>query len=139
PGLLKGEALAEAYASMDALVFPSETDTFGNVILEALASGVPALVSDRGGPKFLIEDGVTGFVAQDAGAFAEKLTGLFLDPQRRDRMCRSARQAALGRSWDAVFAGLYEHYRQGIEAGTLARVSRTSAAPWIRPKFRSAL
>ena len=120
PGVLKGEALAEAYASMDALVFPSETDTFGNVILEALASGVPALVSDRGGPKFLVEDGVTGFVAQDADAFADKLTELSLDPARRDQMCKSARQAALGRSWDAVFAGVYEQYRLGIEGGTLA-------------------
>jgi phosphatidylinositol alpha 1,6-mannosyltransferase len=122
PGLLQGEALAEAYASMDVLVFPSETDTFGNVILEALASGVPALVSNLGGPKFLIEDGVTGFVAQDADAFADRLTQLCLDAPRWEQMSQFARQSALGRSWDAVFAGVYERYRQGINGGSLSGV-----------------
>src|SRR5262249_28243966 len=55
PGILRGEKLAEAYASMDAFVFPSATDTFGNVVLEAMASGVPPVVSTSGGPKFLVE------------------------------------------------------------------------------------
>ncbi|MBZ5636430.1 MAG: glycosyltransferase [Acidobacteriia bacterium] len=129
PGLLQGATLADAYASMDVLVFPSETDTFGNVILEALASGVPAIVSGRGGPKFLIEDGVTGFVAKDPEAFADRVAQLYLDPLRRDQMCKSARQAALGRSWDAVFSGVYEHYRRGLDDGALTRVSPFSEFP----------
>src|SRR4029077_7832957 len=49
PGVLTGDALGRAYANMDAFVFPSRTDTYGNVVLEALASGVPAIVSDSGG------------------------------------------------------------------------------------------
>ena len=61
-GVLRGEALAQAYANMDVLVFPSHTDTFGNVVLEALASGVPAVVTPDGGPKFIVRDGETGFV-----------------------------------------------------------------------------
>ncbi|MDQ6677898.1 MAG: glycosyltransferase, partial [Acidobacteriota bacterium] len=68
-GVLKGEALARAYANMDVFAFPSDTDTFGNVVLEALASGAPAVVTAGGGPKFLIEDGVTGFVATGKAAF----------------------------------------------------------------------
>src|SRR5262249_925758 len=63
PGTLHGESLARAYANMDLLVFPSETDTFGNVVQEALASGTPALVSSYGGPKFIVRPGISGFVA----------------------------------------------------------------------------
>ncbi len=57
PGVLRGEDLARAYASMDAFVFPSATDTFGNVVLEAMASGVPAIVTREGGPKYLVQPG----------------------------------------------------------------------------------
>ncbi len=64
-GVLKGEALASAYANMDLFVFPSHTDTFGNVVLEALASGVPAIVTPDGGPCSIVRDGVTGRIAPD--------------------------------------------------------------------------
>src|SRR6185437_13013342 len=66
-GVLRGEELARAYADMDVLVFPSHTDTFGNVVLEALASGVPAVVTCDGGPKYIVRDGQTGFVTGDEG------------------------------------------------------------------------
>ena len=56
PGVLHGEALSQAYASMDLFVFPSHTDTFGNVVLEALASGVPAIVTPDGGPRYIVRD-----------------------------------------------------------------------------------
>jgi phosphatidylinositol alpha 1,6-mannosyltransferase len=69
-GVLRGAALARAYANMDVLVFPSHTDTFGNVVLEALASGVPAVVTPDGGPKFIVRDGETG-----AGAGSGALRG----------------------------------------------------------------
>ena len=74
-GYLKGEALAKAYASADVFVFPSTTDTFGNVVLEAQASGLPVIVSDLGGPKELVEDGTTGIVtkANDAEDFARAI------------------------------------------------------------------
>ena len=63
-GVLRGEALAKAYASMDLLVFPSHTDTFGNVVLEALASGVPAIVTPHGGPPTIVRNEVTGRIVQ---------------------------------------------------------------------------
>src|SRR5262249_38051859 len=69
PGVLGREALADAYARMDVFVFPSRTDTFGNVILEAMASGVPPIISGQGGPKYLVEDGVTGCIASDVASF----------------------------------------------------------------------
>ncbi len=68
-GVLRGEELARAYANMDIFAFPSRTDTYGNVVLEALASGVPAVVTDSGGPRFIVRDGETGFVARDPQEF----------------------------------------------------------------------
>ena len=108
-GVLRGAALAQAYANMDVLVFPSHTDTFGNVVLEALASGVPAVVTLDGGPKFIVRDGETGFVTDDdhfAGAVAE----LVRDRARLDAMRVKARAYALGCSWDAVFDRVYAGY-----------------------------
>ena len=64
-GVLRGEELARAYANMDLFVFPSHTDTFGNVVLEALASGVPAIVTPDGGPKTIVRDGETGRIVPD--------------------------------------------------------------------------
>ena len=69
PGVPRGESLAEAYANMDIFVFPSRTDTFGNVVLEALASGVPAVVTANSGGKFIVRSGETGFIAQTDSAF----------------------------------------------------------------------
>ena len=63
-GYLAGEELATAYASADMFVFPSTTDTFGNVIIEAQASGLPVVVSDSGGPKELVEDGANGLITK---------------------------------------------------------------------------
>ena len=108
-GVLRGEALATAYANMDALVFPSHTDTFGNVVLEALASGVPAVVTPDGGPKFIVSDGETGFAVPDEG-FASAIATLARDPVRLHRMREAARTHALGCSWDAVFAQVYTAY-----------------------------
>lgn len=110
PGLLHGEALARAYASMDVFVFPSETDTFGNVILEAAASGVPAIVSAHGGPKFLVEPGVTGVVAHSSQDFRAAVAELSRNPELRRRMGAAARQKALQRQWSAVFEGVYQNY-----------------------------
>jgi len=108
-GVLRGEALAEGYADMDVLVFPSHTDTFGNVVLEALASGVPAVVTPDGGPKFIVRDGVTGFVRAEAG-FAGAIAELARDRVRLSEMRRSARAYALGFGWDAVFDRVYRAY-----------------------------
>lgn len=104
-GYLAGEALATAYASADIFVFPSTTDTFGNVVLEAQAAGLPVVVSDLGGPKELVEDGVTGLItkAQDLPSFGEAIRALVADPARRRAMGQRARQSVLDRSWPRAF------------------------------------
>jgi glycosyltransferase involved in cell wall biosynthesis len=109
PGVLRGIDLAQAYASMDLFLFPSATDTFGNVVLEAMASGVPALVTLQGGPKFLVEDGVTGYVVP-VEDFAGKVMELSSNPSLFGAMRRQARQAAERLSWDAVFERVYDCY-----------------------------
>jgi phosphatidylinositol alpha 1,6-mannosyltransferase len=77
-GVLRGEELARAYANMDLLVFPSHTDTFGNVVLEALASCVPAVVTPDGGPAHIVREGMTGRIAPDAG-FAQAIVEIVQD------------------------------------------------------------
>jgi glycosyltransferase involved in cell wall biosynthesis len=123
PGVLRGEALSRAYANMDLLVFPSHTDTFGNVVLEALASGVPAVVTPDGGPCTIVEDGVTGFVRRD-DAFTDAIAALMLDPVRHARMREHARLHALGSSWDAIFDKVCADYgpllSQGVAESSLA-------------------
>jgi glycosyltransferase involved in cell wall biosynthesis len=112
-GVLRGAALAEAYANMDVLVFPSHTDTFGNVVLEALASGVPAVVTLDGGPKYIVRDQETGFVTMD-DRFATTIAELVRDRARLDGIRLRAREYALGCSWDAVFDRVYEGYRTAL-------------------------
>lgn len=113
-GVLRGEALAAAYAEMDLFVFPSHTDTFGNVVLEALASGVPAVVTPDGGPCSIVRHGETGVVARDED-FAAALASLMADRAGLDAMRVAARQHALRASWDAVFEGVYAGYRELLE------------------------
>jgi glycosyltransferase involved in cell wall biosynthesis len=108
-GVLKGEALATAYANMDLFVFPSHTDTFGNVVLEALASGVPAVVTPHGGPRTIVNDGETGRVASD-DQFAAAVAELLDDRMKLAQMRQGARTYALTASWDSVFEGLYTAY-----------------------------
>src|SRR6476646_7166993 len=109
-GYLTGEKLAKAYASADVFVFPSTTDTFGNVILEAQASGLPVIVSDLGGPKELVEDGTTGFVtkAHDPDDFAQAINRVTNDSKLRAQMGREARQRVIDRSWPGAFRKFWE-------------------------------
>jgi phosphatidylinositol alpha 1,6-mannosyltransferase len=108
-GVLRGRELARAYANMDLFVFPSHTDTFGNVVLEALASAVPAIVTPDGGPRYIVKDGVTGCIATDAD-FSAAVAKLISDPELYARMSREARLYAQSASWDAVFEGVYSVY-----------------------------
>jgi len=119
-GVLSGEALACAYANMDVFVFPSQTDTFGNVILEAMASGVPAVVSQEGGPKFLVESGRNGYVAKDSAAFVEALMDLRSHPGLRQRMSQAARATAMAYSWDRVFEQVYGRYQEVLTPSATA-------------------
>ena len=104
-GYLTGEDLAKAYASADVFVFPSTTDTFGNVIIEAQASGVPVVVSDSGGPKELVEDRENGFITKshDVEDFTRAIRELIVDPKLRERMGNRARQSVIDRTWPTAF------------------------------------
>jgi len=113
-GVLHGEELARAYANMDAFVFPSHTDTFGNVVLEALASGVPAIVTDRGGPQFIVKHGETGFVTQNSSEFVPHVQHLAADAERLRVMRDAARASAMQASWDSIFEGVYADYRREL-------------------------
>ena len=109
-GYLTGEALAKAYASADVFVFPSTTDTFGNVIIEAQASGLPVIVSDLGGPKELVEHGVSGIVtkAHDTDDFARAINRLAGDAKLRAQMGEKARQSVVDRSWPGAFRKFWQ-------------------------------
>lgn len=112
PGVLSGNALAEAYANMDAFVFPSETDTFGNVVLEAMASGVPVIVSKYGGPKFLVQPGQNGYVAGSFEEFVDAVMDLRTHPHLHAHMAQGARATAMRHSWSAVFEQVYARYEE---------------------------
>jgi glycosyltransferase involved in cell wall biosynthesis len=109
-GVLGGERLAQAYADMDIFAFPSRTDTFGNVVQEALASGVPAVVTDAGGPRFIVRDALTGFVASSDDEFCDCVVALARDESLRRRMAAAARRQMEKQSWDSVFDEVYEGY-----------------------------
>jgi glycosyltransferase involved in cell wall biosynthesis len=108
-GVLRGHDLARAYANMDLFVFPSHTDTFGNVVLEALASGVPAVVTPDGGPRYIVREGETGSIATD-DQFSAAIATLIRDPELHSRMRLAARIYAQSASWDSVFEGVYNTY-----------------------------
>ncbi|RMG05796.1 MAG: glycosyltransferase, partial [Acidobacteria bacterium] len=103
-----------AFANLDVFLFPSETDTFGNVVQEANASGVPAIVTSKGGPKFLIRHGKTGFVAKDENEFIEFSMRIMEDSHMLSEMKKEARLNALSRSWESVFQSVYEAYVETI-------------------------
>jgi glycosyltransferase involved in cell wall biosynthesis len=97
--------LATAYASADIFVFPSTTDTFGNVVIEAQASGVPVIVSDSGGPKELVEDNENGLITKshDVEDFVRAIRTLIANPELRERMGNRARQSVIDRTWPTAF------------------------------------
>jgi phosphatidylinositol alpha 1,6-mannosyltransferase len=118
PGVLRGEALAEAYANMDLFVFPSKTDTFGNVVLEAMASGAPCVVTDQGGPKFIIDEGVSGHAAATDAQFVSRVAEIMMSPDLHAAMRAAARRQACRASWDAVFDDVYAAYDYALHGLT---------------------
>jgi glycosyltransferase involved in cell wall biosynthesis len=101
---------------MDVFAFPSHTDTYGNVVLEALASGVPALVTDKGGPRFIVKPGETGFVASDLQGFVTPLLELAGQPEKLKAMRIASRTQAEKASWDKVFELVYASYDRGLNS-----------------------
>lgn len=112
-GWVTGEDLAREFANMDAFVFPSETDTFGLAVLEALASGVPAVVSPSGGPKFTVEHEKSGYVANRFDEFAPLLARWMSQPDLLASMRIEARRRALSMGrWSDIFGGMYAAYER---------------------------
>lgn len=120
-GFLEGDELSEAYANMDIFVFPSETDAFGNVAQEAAASGVAPIVSDKGGPKYLVDHGKTGFVAKSVDEFVQFTSLLMSDPVKLEEMRKRARESAMSRSWNSIFEGVYSAYHESIRIAEIRR------------------
>jgi glycosyltransferase involved in cell wall biosynthesis/predicted metal-dependent phosphoesterase TrpH len=112
-GWLQGEELARAYASADVFLFPSATDTFGQVILEAQASGLPVVAVAAGGPLSLIEDRVSGLLAAPRpDALAERVLELADSPLLRRRLAAIGLNAVRRRTWEAAMERLAEGYRR---------------------------
>ena len=116
-GTLRGRELAQVFAGMDVFLFPSTTDTFGLVILEAMASGVPVIVSPGGGPQDQVRVGQNGFVAATPEEFADHILTLKNDSRLHSRMREEARRHASTASWDAVFSHVYGMYDTVVGGG----------------------
>ena len=111
-GKLVGRQLAEVYASADMFVFPSLTDTFGNVVLEAMASGLPVLAANEGGPKNIVQDGKTGYLLEPKNekVFNEKIELLTDDKPHYKEMRTNALAYARNVRWDNIIKQLHGFY-----------------------------
>jgi glycosyltransferase involved in cell wall biosynthesis len=115
-GYLQGEQLAQAYAAADLFVFPSTTETFGNVALEALSSGTPAVVANKGGVTEIVTHKQTGMIAKanNHDDFIEHILTLIHKPSLLKEMRFNARQYALSQSWHTIFDNLLASYEEVI-------------------------
>jgi glycosyltransferase involved in cell wall biosynthesis/predicted metal-dependent phosphoesterase TrpH len=120
-GWLEGEELARVYASADAFLFASRTDTFGQVILEAQASGLPVIAVDEGGPASLIEHGDSGLLtAPDPDALASALVSVTGTPLLAERLRRAGLAAARQRTWKGSMAQLAGGYSEALRRTSLS-------------------
>lgn len=116
-GFLEGEELSRAYASSDLFFFPSDTETFGNVTLEAMASGLPCVVADAAGSKSLVEHGKNGFLApvENNDEFYDYVKRLTSDKDLRKKMSLSSLKKASMYSWDVINTKLISYYKEVID------------------------
>jgi len=111
-GFLEGDTLARAYASSDVFLFPSDTETFGNVTLEAMASGLPTIAADAAGSRDLVDPDTTGVLCPpgDRTAFTEATRRLILDDSLRRRMSTAAHKRSQNFTWPAILDRMCEYY-----------------------------
>lgn len=115
-GFAQDKDLSRAYASSDIFLFPSHTETFGNVTLEAMASGLPCIVADAIGSKSLVSNGENGYWAEkeNESDFTEKLKLMIENPARRKEMGLKSRELALEYKWDVINQGLLKNYVEAV-------------------------
>ncbi|WP_428909605.1 glycosyltransferase family 4 protein [Niallia sp. Krafla_26] len=118
-GYQSGTELAEIYSASDLFVFPSPTETFGNVVLESLASGTPVIGANSGGVKNVIQDDVTGILCEpdNSSEFADSIVKLLSHESLRWQMRSEGRKYALSQRWDQIFQRLLMQYEEVIEQG----------------------
>ena len=127
-GWLEGDALAAAYASADIFLFASRTDTFGQVLLEAQASGLAVVAVDEGGPASIVTDQITGRLCPaDAGALADAVAELAAAPAQRERLARGALHAVEERTWERSLQRLADGYRRALDPAAVARQATRAA------------
>ena len=132
-GLRRGEELAQIYASADAFTFPSLTETFGQVVQEAMASGLPVLACRAGGVQDLFRDGAEGYLCQpgDAATWLARARLLAANPALRGDFGRQARARAASRTWGSIFDRLLREYQEllrpvGESTGDASRIASTA-------------
>lgn len=113
------EELAKLYATADVFMFPSTTETFGNVVLEAMASGLPVVAAAAGGPKGIVTRSEAGFVVapKNEEAFYEKVSEMIDNPDLYETFSKKATQYAQDQSWDVLCAGMVKKLRGIAEKG----------------------
>ena len=128
-GFLRGEELATALASADVMVFPSTTDTFGNAVLEANAAGLPAIVSDRGGPPDIVRRHQSGIIVDvtHPEALTDAMDTLYRDPELRSQMREASLRNAAESNWEDVLEEFWD--RGDVPSEASAASSYHSATP----------
>jgi glycosyltransferase involved in cell wall biosynthesis len=131
-GYRHGEELARIYASADVFTFPSENDTFGNAVLEAHASGLPAVVVDRGGPVEQIADGTNGLIipARDPAAMARAIDSLLKDDEARRRMGRAGAERIRQLTLANAARAQWKLYMDVLGRGDRSRTASPFGAPF---------
>ncbi|HEY0969854.1 MAG TPA: glycosyltransferase family 1 protein, partial [Gemmatimonadales bacterium] len=143
-GHLSGDDLSAFYASADLFVFPSTVDTFGNVLLEAMASGLPVVAAASGPTREVLGAGGGVTVpATDAGALADTILALAADPARRASLSAAGLASATARSWRRVFDGLLTDYSRvladhGVAHGMEPALARSRRPARVRLRARLA-
>jgi glycosyltransferase involved in cell wall biosynthesis len=125
PGFLRGHDLAQAYASADLFVFPAANETLGNVVLEAMASGLPVVAAGSGGPLDLVSDGETGilFDPDDPQALVDATVHLLQDRALARQFGAAGRLSAEARTWEATLDTLLDYYDMLINEPAVPQIA----------------
>jgi glycosyltransferase involved in cell wall biosynthesis len=136
-GYLQGQSLSQAYASADVFVFPSASETFGNVVTEAMASGLPVVAARAGGPVDHVRDWETGFLfnPDSTSDMIDKVKQVIDTPGLVKKLSHNARAYAETQTWEAIFDGLLEDYRSAPKVHKPSRQHQYNQ--WVKKKLSS--